>query len=86
MTRLALDPAAAGRGIGRVFEYNCPMPLARCCTGVQRWRLLLMRGLEKESSRFSPERTESAKIMQVIVQVRHRVCRLAAGSPKHCVV
>ncbi len=37
---------------------------------LQRWRMLLMRALEKEASRFSPERTEAAKIIQVLVQVR----------------
>ena len=37
--------------------------------GDQRWSMLRMRGLEKEASRLSSERTEAAKIIQAIVQV-----------------
>ncbi len=36
----------------------------------QRWVVVLMRSLERESSRFTPERVEASKLVNILIQVR----------------
>jgi hypothetical protein len=61
----------------RVFLDTCFMCVVslRVC---QRWVVVLMRSLERESSRFTAERVEAAKLLNTLIQVG---CRLRSPSP-----